>query len=280
MTQSANPLKTFFRQPALFIKLPSEGKFWGQNSLEMPPNGELGVLPMTALDEITFRTPDALFNGAATATVIESCMPSIKNAWQAPSIDLNTILLAIRIASHGDNLSLDTTCPKCQHESNWGVDLRSIINQFVMPDYHKPMVVGDIEIYFRPMSYEHQNTINVLQFEQQKIIQQLPESSLTDDEKSEQLNNVLKRITEITLKAVSYSVASVRTPHEVVNNPEFIEEYLKNCDVKVYKQIRDQTLQNRIADDIKPLTVTCPNCEHQFDQSIIIDSTLFFDNAS
>ena len=32
------------------------------------------------IDEITFKTPDALLNGQATVDVIQSCIPNIKDA--------------------------------------------------------------------------------------------------------------------------------------------------------------------------------------------------------
>jgi hypothetical protein len=66
---------------------------------------------MTAIDEITYRTPDALFSGQAVVNVIHSCVPSIKNAWHAPVADLNSILVAIRIASYGHELEIETTTP-------------------------------------------------------------------------------------------------------------------------------------------------------------------------
>ena len=91
MTQTSNPLQQFFRQPALYIRLPSEGRQWPPGSINMPPNQEIPVLPMNAIDEITYRTPDALFNGSATVNVIQSCIPSIVNAWVMPQIDLNTV---------------------------------------------------------------------------------------------------------------------------------------------------------------------------------------------
>ena len=55
----------------------------------MPENRELPVYPMTAIDEITYRTPDALFNGQAVVNVIHSCVPNIKNAWEIPGTDLD-----------------------------------------------------------------------------------------------------------------------------------------------------------------------------------------------
>ena len=80
-------------------------------------NGELPVYPMTALDEIAYRTADALFNGSAVADVIKSCMPNILDPWQISSADLDTILVAIRIASYGHEMDFTSKCPKCE-ESN------------------------------------------------------------------------------------------------------------------------------------------------------------------
>ena len=62
---SNNPLTQYFRQPAIYVKLPSNGQHYPEAALNMPANNELPVYPMTAIDEITYRTPDALFNGNA-----------------------------------------------------------------------------------------------------------------------------------------------------------------------------------------------------------------------
>ena len=117
MSQSANPLKQFFRQPAIYMRLPSGGQFWPEGSLEMPPNRELAVYPMTAIDEISYRTPDALFNGAATVSVIQSCVPSIKNAWKIPSSDLNSILIAIEYALKKSKTINIAHCPRKSDEN-------------------------------------------------------------------------------------------------------------------------------------------------------------------
>ena len=101
-----NPLTQYFRQPAIYIRLPSQGKFYPNGSLNMPPNGELPVLPMTSVDEITYRTPDALFNGSATVSVIKSCVPNIRDPWVMPSADMDAVLVGIRIASYGHDMDM------------------------------------------------------------------------------------------------------------------------------------------------------------------------------
>ena len=67
---SDNPLKQYFRRPAVYLKLPSGGLGYPEGTIDMPDTGELPVYPMTAIDEITSRTPDALFNGTAVVEVI------------------------------------------------------------------------------------------------------------------------------------------------------------------------------------------------------------------
>jgi hypothetical protein len=62
---SNNPLQQYFRQPAIYVQLPSQGKFYPAGTLNPSTTGEYPVYPMTAIDEITYRTPDALFNGQA-----------------------------------------------------------------------------------------------------------------------------------------------------------------------------------------------------------------------
>ena len=109
---SNNPLRQFFRRPAVYLKLPSRGQYWAPGSLDLPENGELPVYPMTAIDEISYRTPDALFNGQAVINVVQSCVPSILDAGKIPNMDLNALMVAIRIASYGHSLDVASTCAK------------------------------------------------------------------------------------------------------------------------------------------------------------------------
>ena len=50
-----NPLRQFFRRPALYLKLPSGGQGYSEGAIDFPDNGELAIYPMTAIDEITSR---------------------------------------------------------------------------------------------------------------------------------------------------------------------------------------------------------------------------------
>lgn len=280
MTQSLNPLRAFFRQPAIYIRLPSDGQFWPPGSLDMPVNRELPILPMTAMDEITYRTPDALFNGAAIVSVVQSCIPSIKNAWHMPNCDLNTILTAIRIASYGAMMEVDTTCEKCSTENNFELDLKNLLDTLDTPDFSESVKHGDLEIYFQSVGYEKQTEINLLQFEQQRVLAQLPNSGLTEEQKTKMLNDAIQQITKITVKAIRSSIVGIKTPQALVSEPDFIEDFLMNCDRQLYGEIRDHAIKIRAYDEFKPIKMKCSNCEHEYEQNFTLDTANFFGAAS
>jgi hypothetical protein len=280
MTQNANPLKAFFRQPAIYIRLPSDGQFWPEGSIDIPVNRELPVLPMTAMDEISYRTPDALFNGAAVVTVVQSCMPNIKNAWHMPNCDLNAILTAIRIASFGKAMPLTSDCPACNETHEFDIDLQAVMAQLGMSDYAETVRHGDLEIFFNPMNYQSQTDVNLLQFEQQRVLNQLPTADMSDEEKSKRMNQAILAITEITVKAIKNSIKGIRTPQALVTEPGHIHEFLLNCDRNLYVQIRDHAIKLRMNDDFKPIDMQCPECQHEYQQQFTLDTATFFDNAS
>jgi hypothetical protein len=280
MTQSTNPLRQFFRQPAIYLKLPSAGRFWPAASLDLPANGELPIYPMTAIDEITYRTPDALFNGQAVISVIQSCVPAIRNAWHVPNIDVGPLLIAIRIASYGHNMGVNTVCPACSHNEEYSLDLRMVLDRIGSPDFSKTVNYGDLEIVFKPINYEQQNQSSIAQFEQQKILSMLPSSTLSEEEKMDRLTQAMKIITDLTINIVSQSISVIKTPNATVTDIVQIEEFLRNCESKIYNQIREHVISLRQQSEIPPMTVKCVECEHEFSQAIDLDIANFFASAS
>jgi len=281
MTNSANPLAQFFRQPAIYLQLPSEGNHWLEGALDMPANREIPVYPMTAIDEITYRTPDALYNGQAVVSVVQSCVPAIKNAWKVPSVDLNAILLGIRIASSGHELEVSSKCPNCKHEQEYSADMRIMLGNLKRVDFEQPMIHGDLEIYFQPMTFDVINQINIKQFEQQKTIAMLTaDRSMPEEEKVALLQKTLLDLTHITSEAISYSVAAIKTPTAVVTEREHIHEWLEHCDRITFNRIKDHVIELRSGSDIPPMNLACPECGHEYQQGISLDASSFFEDAS
>jgi hypothetical protein len=276
----ANPLKQYFRQPAIFVRLPSQGRFWPKDTVDMPANGELPVLPMTTMDEITYRTPDALFNGQAVISVIQSCIPNIKDAWFTPSTDIDTILIAIRIATYGHEMDITTQCPACETEGDYGIDLRMTMEQITTPDYSKPLKTGDLELWFRPMTYRDINANGLAQFEDQKMMQSLQTADISEEERMRTLGDILRKLTGLTAQALSQNIAMIRTPNAQVTEANHIQEWLMNCDKVMFNQVKDHVVDLRRMSEIKPVHVKCGNCGHEHDQPFTLDMTTFFEDAS
>lgn len=280
MPQSDNPLRRYFRQPAIHIRLPSNGKYYPPGTLTVPANGELPVLPMTAVDEITSRTPDALFNGSAVMEIIGSCVPSIADPWHVPSVDINTLMVAIRLASYGHEMEISSKCPKCGHDHNLTLDLRVVLDGLKAPNYNEPVIVGDLTFNFSPMNYRQLNENSKINFEDQKLIQMLGDSELTEEDKMQRLGNAFRKMTSLTIKSIADSISSIKAVDSLVTDRVNIEDFLYNCPKSVFDQIRDHAIKLREASDIRPVAVTCENCANQYEQSFTLDMSNFFGNAS
>jgi SLT domain-containing protein len=133
---------------------------------------------------------------------------------------------------------------------------------------------------FRPATYEEQNKSALEQFEKQKMLQQANESNITDEDRNKMLSESLRQITELTMNLISKSIAAIQVPGAVVNDPEQIKEFLRQCDRNVFKQIRDHVIDLTQQGQIKPLDVECTACSNRYTQEINLDMTSFFDSAS
>jgi RNase P subunit RPR2 len=235
---------------------------------------------MTAIDEITSRTPDALFNGSAVMDIIGSCVPAIKDPWKMPMIDFNTLLVSVRLASYGHEMEINSTCPKCGHNHALTIDLRTVLDNLGSPDYSKSVNAGDLECYFAPMTYRQVNEVSRANFEDQKIMQALNDADMSEEEKLRRLGEAFRKITELTIRSIGESIITIKTTDAMVTDKANIVEFLQNCPKHVFDQIRDHTVKLREATDLTPVSVTCEECTNQYQQEFTLDMSNFFGNAS
>lgn len=272
-----NPLKQYFRRPSVYMKLPSNGQGYPKGTLDMPETGELPVYPMTAIDEITSRTPDALFNGTAVADLISSCVPNIKDPWSVPNIDLDAILVAIKAASSSSGeMDLETACPSCNESSTYKVNLAAILTSISSPDYSKELSVGDLKIKLKSISYKEVNEAGMRQFEFQRVASQI-DAIESEDDRNKLMRDSLQKVTELTMDLLCSSIEYIQTPTIKVDQKDFILDFLKNCDRNVYVSVRERSYELRQASEIKPMKITCGSCEHEYEQAITLNPTDFFD---
>ena len=281
MNLQANPLSGHFRQPGIFVKLPSSGRYWAPQSLNLPANGEVGVMPMTAKDEIMLRTPDALMNGQGIVSVIQSCCPAITNAWGMPTIDVDTLLIAIRIATYGDKMDMDSDCPNCKHDNRHQLELGPVLMKVRSPDYDKTVEVDGLTIKFKPTNYLQSTKNNIASFEEQKILQLLNNEDIDSETRKAQFDIHLAKIIESNINILSMSTESIATETgEVVSDRAFIAEFYSNTSNKNIKAVQAKLKDISETAGLPPARVQCEECNTEYNVAVTFDYANFFEPLS
>jgi hypothetical protein len=272
---NTNPLKQYFRRPEIYLKLPSGGNFYPAGSIDLPENKEIPIYPMTAIDEITSKTPDALFNGTAVVEIIKSCVPNIKDPWSIPSIDLDPILVAIRAASNGNLLEIESTCPSCNEQASYNINLVGLLSRVEVGNYDDPIIINELTFKFKPFTYQKVNNINMIQFEIEQSINKL-EKIEDPAERQTESGITMQKLNNLSIELISESLEYINTPTAMVNEKEYILDFLQNCDRKTFEQLRVTAVKLRESSQLKPLDVKCLHCSHDYTQKLTLNVSDFF----
>ena len=256
-----NPLATLMRQPKLYVKLPSKGQYWPKGSLTAAPNGEFPVYSMTAKDEIMLKNPNAMATGQAVVNVIQSCIPNIINAWECPNLDMDTLLIAIRIATYGPTMKTNTTINEVTSEIE--IDLKLVLEQLYNKISWAEQLVLDngLIVHVKPLPYKAVIKAAGESIETQKIMSVVNNDKLTEDEKLSKFKDSFIKLTDITLSVVADSIFQIDTDSGSVTDQKFINEYMEHCDRDVFNAVKDQldTLtKNNTIDTVKVGEVEVP----------------------
>tara|TARA_A100001015_G_scaffold142626_1_gene158236 strand:- start:2584 stop:3507 length:924 start_codon:yes stop_codon:yes gene_type:complete len=283
-----NPLKKHLRQPKIYIKLPSQGKYWPQNSIDIPETGEFPVYAMTARDEITFKTPDALLNGQATVDVIQSCVPNIKNAWMTPSIDLDTLLIAIRMATYGETIEISTQVPNTQSTRDFGYSLQNIYDHLQSAKFETTHKITGFTVVIKPITYKVQTEQATKAFEEQRVFSIIDNDDIDQSVKLAKFQQAFQKLTDININVLIDSVVSIQPDGDpdAVTNPAYLKDFLDNCEASVFNEISACIKAQKEAFAIKPVTIQSDEEEikagapETFEVPITFDQSNFFGSGS
>jgi T4 bacteriophage base plate protein len=272
-----NPLIKHFRQPKIYIQLPSRGQ-WYPDDIKESLVKEIQVLPMTAKDEITIKTPDALLNGYSTVSVVASCFPNIKDPWEMPVVDVDFCLIALRLASYGELMDISTKCPHCSHFNDHQLDLRVVLDNYVCPDYSDPIVTEEnLVIKFRPGTYRQFNESLMKNFEEQRLAAAVNNVDTPEEVKIKTFSEVFEKLSWLTVRSIASNIDSITTETgDKVTNQEHIGAFVVNCDSKTYNLIKNKVDNLREQSNIKPFKVNCGDCEKEYDIPFTFDYSNFF----
>jgi hypothetical protein len=278
--KKSNPLANYFRQPKLYIRLPSHGRFYPEGSLDKSEIDEYPVFAMTAKDELMFKTPDALMNGQATVEVIKSCVPAIKDPWAMPSLDLDAILIAIRIATYGEDMEINSSCPECKHFNEFTMNLVQYLDNIAQTNYDTEVVVPPLHVHIRPYSYKEISRAAIKSLEQQKIFSIVNDENMGDEEKIEKFGESFVKLTQLTVDVVAGCITKIITPEGEVTDQELISEFVKNSSSDMFNSINERILSMKEQMSLKAQAVECTECKHKWTVEVTMDQTNFFGKGS
>ena len=284
-TQKAahNPLANFMRQPKIYIKIPSGGEFWPVGSIDIPENGEFPVYSMTAKDELMLKVPDALMNGQAVVEVIQHCMPNIKNAWFVPNLDLDVILIAIRIATYGEIMTLPVNLGE-DKEFEYQLNLNILLDQLQSKIVWETAVPisPELTIHVKPINYKVMTESALKTFETQKLLE-TASSSMAEEDKLKTFNESFQKLNDITIGIVNQSVYAIETSDGATDNAKHIKEFMENADKDIFDTVRNHIDELRKHNSLGPMTIeVTPEMKEQgieaekIEVPLVFDPTVFF----
>jgi hypothetical protein len=280
MAKSNNPLSGYFRAPKLYTRLPSGGRFYTDEVVELGESREVAVYALTAKDEAILKNPDALLNGEAVSQIIKSCVPAIKKPRKMMSSDIDTLLVAIQGATYGDDIDVKGKCPICAKECSGIASIEGALESMsTLEETYTFETVSGLTIEVKPFSYDSTIKAGIANFQSTRSLQSL--ASIEDElEQLKAFNSSFVRMASVNFDLTVDSVASISGTDEndgefVVTDIAQIREFLENCETTIGKEI-EKTIEKISKIGVNKLVQL--ECEEHgpFQQEVGFDPVNFF----
>lgn len=283
---SNNPLEQYFRQPSIYLKLPTMGVWYTDGSVELTPDNEVAVYPLSALDDILLNTPDAMLNGQSLEKVVSNCVPAIKNIKKLLLPDLEAIFVGIKSATNNGKMDYERKCQACGHENIYELNLSNFLDQMTYVDESliKLTINNELTLHIKPYDFEMRQLFIKKEFEEEKLMRSLDQENSNIDElaKARILGESIDRLSKITFELVARSIDKVsilKEGIEITDKPH-INEWL----IKISKEQADIVIeavnQLNALGVSKSIPVQCANCHVQWTDTISFDPASFFGRRS
>jgi hypothetical protein len=282
MVENTNPLKRYYRQPQISIRLPSGEKYYAEAVVQKTTTGEHAVLPMTAMDELSFRTPDSMMNGQATVDVIKSCIPTIQDPWQLVNHDIDTVLIAIRIASYGETMEITAGVPGTNETQTHVVNLPQMLETIRQEKITDRCVLQDgLTLHITPLTYKQITDAQLKTFEQQRIYAQVAQSNLSAEEKTKRFTESFRVLSDLNVSLLINNIERIQLPTgETVTDKTAILDFIKNADARTIKELENKLGDIRQQGSIKPVKVKATEEQIKAGAPATYEVPITFDNAN
>ena len=161
-------------------------------------------------------------------TGVQTCALPIS----CPNLDLDTILIAIRLATYGEMMKTPVQFGDLELEYN--LDLRLILDSLQNQISWDPAVVinNELTVFVKPLTYKNISKAAIQAFETQKIMNVVNDESMSDERKLELFKESFSKMTQATIGTIVDSINRVESINGTTDDPEHIKEFVKflrNC---------------------------------------------------
>jgi len=284
MTQ--NPLQQFFRQPSVYLRLPTAGRWYTPTTVETTEDHELPVYPLSAMNDIMLNTPDAMLNGQALENVVKDCAPGIKNVKKFMLPDLEALFVAIKSASNGGRMDIDRKCPACQHENTYELNCQGLLDtmSFINEDDLVLRFGDDLLVHVRPYDFEMRQMFIKREFEEEKLFRNIREQGDSVDEitKAGMMAESVERLSRLTFSLVSRSIEKIVMVKNNISVTDImhINEWLMSISKAQAEMVMDAVDKINKIGITKTLMVACTECNHSWEETLSFDPASFFGKRS
>lgn len=276
----------------LVLALPTLGRFYPEGILD--PRADvtgIEVLPLGIASEIHLNDPLLLASGKAVPRIIKAICPSILQAERLCGIDIDAIMLASRIASHGETMKMEVSCQsgKCKHTDTLNVNLQDIIFKYSpIEDEHLSSYIVDIpdlgqKVCIQPPTYSTgleiiRSTI-AIQRELKGLGDVVFDDFIQDAAMVDKYVDAVEQNVVLSLSALVDSIFYVETSTgQKVADKEAITEWVMRVKREDLYGVRDRI--SALAQDFESIpnvAYACSNCSNKNTVRLTLDpQKLFF----
>lgn len=283
---TTNPLQQFFRQPSVYLRLPTNGRWYTGDMVELTDDNELAVYPLTAMNDIMLNTPDAMLNGQALENVIRDCAPGIKNVKKFMLPDLEALFLAIKSASNGGKMDIDRKCAKCNAENTYELNCQHLLDSAtsINEDDLTIRFGDDLVVYVTPYDFEMRQLFMKREFEEEKLFRNITAQGDSIDEitKASMMAESVERLSKVTFGLVSRSIEKILMvkSNTFVTDRDHINEWLVGITKTQAEMVMEAVDKINKIGIVKNLTITCNSCGHSWEDALSFDPASFFGKRS
>lgn len=285
------------------ISLPSNGAFYTEDTV---PNEvdvtDLQIKPISIMTELHLRDPFLLASGKAIPRLISQICPAILEPNNLCTIDIEAILIACRLVSHGKDYNVVVMCnnpekdkddkKKCSNEIPVQIDLQDFILRYSpiqdFSNYELILEKYNQHVFLRPMSYADSVELFKQSAKATKHYKNMVEMVSDEDEditNTRLVNAYSSLIDEYMDMGIDTIVDSIHyvkaASGKIVMDKTFIKEWLLSVDRDSYNSIEGRI--KSIAEDLKQVSmihIDCPECGYKNEFNVDFDiQKLFFYEA-